>query len=60
MRLIPAAIADHVRVVVEFLAESVRESGKAPHADRLCDMPWQRIVRRDLAPLTIGLVIAGG
>ena len=23
-------------------------------------MPWQRIVRRGLAPLTMGLVIAGG
>jgi chromate transporter len=23
-------------------------------------MPWQRIARRALAPLTIGLVIAGG
>src|SRR5204863_7560282 len=28
--------------------------------DRFSDMPWQRIVRRGLAPLTIGLVIAGG
>jgi len=28
--------------------------------DRFRDMPWQRIVRRGLAPLTIGLVIAGG
>ena len=28
--------------------------------DRFRDMPWQRIVRRALAPLTIGLVIAGG
>jgi chromate transporter len=28
--------------------------------DRFRDMPWQRMVRRGLAPLTIGLVIAGG
>jgi chromate transporter len=28
--------------------------------DRFRDMPWQRIVRFGLAPLTIGLVIAGG
>jgi chromate transporter len=28
--------------------------------DRFRDMPWQRIVRRALAPLTIGLVVAGG
>jgi chromate transporter len=28
--------------------------------DRFRDAPWQRIVRRSLAPLTIGLVIAGG
>jgi chromate transporter len=28
--------------------------------DRFRNMPWQRIVRRGLAPLTIGLVIAGG
>jgi chromate transporter len=28
--------------------------------DRFRDMPWQRIARRGLAPLTIGLVIAGG
>jgi chromate transporter len=28
--------------------------------DRFRDLPWQRIVRRGLAPLTIGLVIAGG
>jgi chromate transporter len=27
---------------------------------RFRDMPWQRIARRGLAPLTIGLVIAGG
>jgi chromate transporter len=28
--------------------------------DRFRDAPWQRIVRLGLAPLTIGLVIAGG
>jgi chromate transporter len=28
--------------------------------DRFRDMPWQRIVRRALVPLTIGLVVAGG
>jgi chromate transporter len=28
--------------------------------DRFREMPWQRIVRRGLDPLTIGLVIAGG
>jgi chromate transporter len=28
--------------------------------DRFRDAPWQMIVRRGLAPLTIGLVIAGG
>jgi chromate transporter len=28
--------------------------------DRFRDRQWQRIVRRGLAPLTIGLVIAGG
>jgi chromate transporter len=28
--------------------------------DRFREMPWQRVVRRALAPLTIGLVIAGG
>ena len=28
--------------------------------DRFRDMPWQRIVRRALTPLTIGLVVAGG
>jgi chromate transporter len=28
--------------------------------DRFRDAPWQAIVRRGLAPLTIGLVIAGG
>jgi len=28
--------------------------------DRFRDMPWQRIVRRALAPLTIGLIIASG
>jgi chromate transporter len=28
--------------------------------DRFRDMPGQRIVRRGLAPLTIGLVVAGG
>ena len=28
--------------------------------DRFRHMPWQQIVRRGLAPLTIGLVIAGG
>jgi chromate transporter len=28
--------------------------------DRFRDAPWQKIVRRGLAPLTIGLVIAGG
>ena len=28
--------------------------------DRFRDMPWQRIVRRALVPLTVGLVIAGG
>jgi chromate transporter len=28
--------------------------------DRFREMPWQRIVRRGLAPLTLGLVIAGG
>jgi len=28
--------------------------------DRFRDMPWQRVVRRALAPLTIGLVIASG
>jgi chromate transporter len=27
---------------------------------RFRDAPWQRIVRRGIAPLTIGLVIAGG
>ena len=27
--------------------------------DRFRDAPWQRIVRRGLAPLTMGLVIAG-
>ncbi|MBV8936527.1 MAG: chromate transporter [Alphaproteobacteria bacterium] len=28
--------------------------------DRFRDMPWQRKVRRGLAPLTIGLVVAAG
>ena len=28
--------------------------------DRFRDMPWQRIVRRALVPLTVGLVVAGG
>ena len=28
--------------------------------DRFRDMPWQRLVRRGLAPLTVGLVLAGG
>jgi len=28
--------------------------------DRFRDMPWQRLVRRGLAPLTVGLVVAGG
>jgi chromate transporter len=28
--------------------------------DRFRDRPWQQILRRGLAPLTIGLVIAGG
>jgi chromate transporter len=28
--------------------------------DRFHDRPWQRIVRRPLAPLTVGLVIGGG
>jgi chromate transporter len=28
--------------------------------DRFRDAPWQRIVRRGLAPVTVGLVIAGG
>jgi chromate transporter len=28
--------------------------------DRFREMQWQRIVRRALAPLTVGLVIAGG
>ena len=28
--------------------------------DRFRDRPWQQVVRRSLAPLTIGLVIAGG
>lgn len=28
--------------------------------DRFREMPWQRVVRRALAPLSIGLVIAGG
>jgi chromate transporter len=28
--------------------------------DRFRDMPWQRVVRRALVPLTIGLVVAGG
>ncbi len=28
--------------------------------DRFRDMPWQRIIRRGLMPLTVGLVIAGG
>jgi chromate transporter len=28
--------------------------------DRFREMPWQRIVRRALAPLTVGLVVAGG
>jgi chromate transporter len=28
--------------------------------DRFRDVPWQRTVRRGLAPVTIGLVIAGG
>lgn len=28
--------------------------------NRFRDMPWQRIVRRALAPLTVGLVVAGG
>jgi chromate transporter len=28
--------------------------------DRFRDQPWQQMVRRGLAPLTIGLVIAGG
>jgi chromate transporter len=28
--------------------------------DRFRDRPWQQIVRLGLAPLTIGLVIAGG
>jgi chromate transporter len=28
--------------------------------ERLRDRPWQRVVRRALAPLTIGFVIAGG
>ena len=28
--------------------------------DRFRDRPWQQVVRRGLAPLTIGLVIAGG
>ena len=28
--------------------------------DRFRDRPWQRIVRLGLAPLTVGLVIAGG
>lgn len=27
---------------------------------RFRDMPWQHIVRRALAPLTVGLVVAGG
>ena len=28
--------------------------------DRIRDLPWPQILRRGLAPLTIGLVIAGG
>jgi len=28
--------------------------------DRFHEMPWQRIVRRALAPLTVRLVVAGG
>jgi len=28
--------------------------------DRFGEMPWQLIVRRALAPLTVGLVVAGG
>ena len=28
--------------------------------DRFRDMPWQRVVRRALVPLTVGLVVAGG
>jgi chromate transporter len=28
--------------------------------DRFRDLPWQRVARRALAPLTIGLVVAGG
>ena len=28
--------------------------------DRFRDVPWQRVVRRGLAPVTIGLVIAAG
>lgn len=28
--------------------------------DRFRDRPWQRIIRRGLTPLTIGLVVAGG
>ena len=28
--------------------------------DRFREMPWRRIVRRALAPLTVGLVVAGG
>jgi chromate transporter len=28
--------------------------------DRFRDMPWQRMIRRGLTPLTIGLVIAAG
>ena len=28
--------------------------------DRFRDRPWQQMARRGLAPLTIGLVIAGG
>ena len=28
--------------------------------DRFREMPWQRIVRHALAPLTVGLVVAGG
>jgi chromate transporter len=28
--------------------------------DRFRDMPWQRLIRRGLTPLTVGLVVAGG
>jgi chromate transporter len=54
---IPGAIAS---ALATFVPSSALSYAAYRAWDRFRDAPWQRIARRGLAPVTIGLVIAGG